>query len=50
MFHREGGQLVPGPDPERRSYLSYASFSDPDGNGFLLQEITSRLPGREWED
>ena len=35
-----------GPDPERRSYLSFASFSDPDGNGWLLQEITQRLPGR----
>jgi len=45
-FHRDGGQLVPGPDPERRSYLTYASFSDPDGNTWLLQEITERLPGR----
>jgi hypothetical protein len=35
-----------GPDPEGRSYGSYASFSDPDGNGWLLQEITERLPGR----
>jgi hypothetical protein len=34
---------------EGRSYFAYASFSDPDGNG-LLQEITTRLPGREWED
>ena len=41
---------VPGPDPQNRSYQTYASFSDPDGNGWLLQEITSRLPGREWED
>jgi len=32
------------------SYLTTASFSDPDGNGWLLQEITTRLPGREWED
>ena len=48
VFHRDGGRLVPGPDPERRSYLSYASFSDPDGNGWLLQEVTARLPGREW--
>jgi catechol 2,3-dioxygenase-like lactoylglutathione lyase family enzyme len=41
------GQLrVSGPDPERRSYQSFASFSDPDGNGWLLQEITARLPGR----
>ena len=50
VFHRDGGKLVPGPDPERRSYLSYASFSDPDGNTWLLQEVTSRLPGRTWDD
>ena len=37
---------VNGPDPERRSYRSFASFSDPDGNGWLFQEITARLPGR----
>jgi catechol 2,3-dioxygenase-like lactoylglutathione lyase family enzyme len=48
LFHRDGGQLLPGPDPERRSYLSYASFSDPDGNSWLLQEITTRPPAREW--
>ena len=35
-----------GRDPEHRSYRSFASFSDPDGNGWLLQEITARLPGR----
>ncbi len=35
-----------GPDPEHRSYRSFASFHDPDGNGWLFQEITSRLPGR----
>jgi catechol 2,3-dioxygenase-like lactoylglutathione lyase family enzyme len=35
-----------GPDPEHRSYRSFASFNDPDGNGWLLQEITTRLPGR----
>jgi catechol 2,3-dioxygenase-like lactoylglutathione lyase family enzyme len=40
---------VPGRDPESRSYLSFASFADPDGNSWLLQEITSRLPGREWK-
>jgi catechol 2,3-dioxygenase-like lactoylglutathione lyase family enzyme len=50
VFHRDEGELKPGPDPERRSYLSYASFSDPDGNTWLLQEVTARLPGREWED
>jgi catechol 2,3-dioxygenase-like lactoylglutathione lyase family enzyme len=37
---------VSGPDPERRSYFSRATFSDPDGNEWLLQEITTRLPGR----
>ncbi|MET7853434.1 VOC family protein [Streptomyces avermitilis] len=47
VFHRAGTEgRVPGPDPERRSYASYLSFSDPDGNGWLLQEITERLPGR----
>jgi len=47
VFHRAGTQgRVPGPDPQRRSYCSWASFSDPDGNGWLLQEITTRLPGR----
>ncbi|MET0622268.1 MAG: VOC family protein [Pyrinomonadaceae bacterium] len=40
---------VGGRDPEGRSYFSFASFQDPDGNGWLLQEITARLPGREWE-
>ncbi len=41
-----GRLRVSGPDPEHRSYLSFASFSDPDGNGWLLQEVTARLPGR----
>jgi catechol 2,3-dioxygenase-like lactoylglutathione lyase family enzyme len=41
-----GSVRVSGPDPEHRSYRSYASFSDPDGNGWLLQEVTERLPGR----
>jgi catechol 2,3-dioxygenase-like lactoylglutathione lyase family enzyme len=35
-----------GPDPERRSYASFATFTDPDGNGWVLQEITTRFPGR----
>src|SRR3954449_9381499 len=35
-----------GPDPQHNSYRSFASFNDPDGNGWLLQEITTRLPGR----
>jgi len=48
VFHRAGPGKPPqsGPDPERRSYSSFATFSDPDGNGWLLQEITVRLPGR----
>jgi len=37
---------ISGPDPERRSYMSYAAFEDPDGNMWLIQEITVRLPGR----
>jgi catechol 2,3-dioxygenase-like lactoylglutathione lyase family enzyme len=41
-----GRLRVGGPDPEHRSYQSYVSFSDPDGNGWLLQEVTTRLPGR----
>ena len=42
---------VSAPDSEEeRSYFTTASFSDPDGNGWVLQEITTRLPGREWED
>jgi catechol 2,3-dioxygenase-like lactoylglutathione lyase family enzyme len=49
VFHLDGGR-VPGPDPQGRSYQTYASFSDPDGNEWLLQEIKTRLPGREWED
>ncbi len=53
VFHFEGGLhftgtqgRVPGPDPERRSYFTFASFDDPDGNGWVLQEIKTRLPGR----
>ena len=59
VFHDTGGVFagpdepylfgrlrVGGRDPERRSYHSYASFSDPDGNGWLFQEVTARAPGR----
>jgi catechol 2,3-dioxygenase-like lactoylglutathione lyase family enzyme len=57
VFHYAGGPLnnsvanprVGGRDPQGRSYYSFASFEDPDGNGWLLQEITARLPGREWK-
>jgi len=46
FVHLSPNGLVNGLDPERRSYYSRASFSDPDGNVWLLQEITTRLPGR----
>src|SRR3954453_1968562 len=51
VFHFDGllGPQVAGPDPKRGTYASFASFTDPDGNGWLLQEITTRLPGREWK-
>ena len=41
-----GKGRVPGPDPEGRSYFSFISFNDPDGNGWLLQQVTTRFPGR----
>lgn len=46
VFHPNGAKRSPGPDPEHRSYQSLAAFNDPDGNGWLLQEVTARLPGR----
>jgi catechol 2,3-dioxygenase-like lactoylglutathione lyase family enzyme len=54
VFHGPGGRFhpedpsvrLPGRDPEGQSYQSHAVFSDPDGNGWVLQEITQRLPGR----
>ena len=57
VFHYAGGPFnnavenprVAGRDPEGRSYFSFASFEDPDGNRWLLQEIKERLPGREWK-
>jgi catechol 2,3-dioxygenase-like lactoylglutathione lyase family enzyme len=60
VFHDAGGSLgggfiagterrAPGRDPQGRSYASYATFKDPDGNGWLLQELKERLPGRAWE-
>jgi catechol 2,3-dioxygenase-like lactoylglutathione lyase family enzyme len=50
LFHRAESGFAPGPDPERRSYLTYASFNDPDGNGWLLQEVKARPSGRAGED
>src|SRR5947199_10235437 len=57
VFHYAGGPFnhtvenprVGGRDPQGRSYYSFASFEDPDGNGWLLQEIQTRFPGREWK-
>jgi len=47
VFHFDGDhRAVPGPDPERPSYGSYASFTDPDGNAWVLQQVNARLPGR----
>jgi hypothetical protein len=46
MVRRSARCRVGGLAPDRRSYGSFASFSDPDGNGWLLQEVTARLPGR----
>ena len=45
-FNAAGEGRKPGPDPRRQSYGSFARFTDPDGNEFLLQEVTTRLPGR----
>ena len=49
LFHRGESGIEPGPHPQRASYQTYASFSDPDGNTWVLQEVTERLPGRLWE-
>jgi catechol 2,3-dioxygenase-like lactoylglutathione lyase family enzyme len=57
VFHYAAGPFnnsvenprVGGRDPEGRSYFSFVSFEDPDGNGWVVQEITTRLPGREWK-
>jgi catechol 2,3-dioxygenase-like lactoylglutathione lyase family enzyme len=56
VFHYPGGVFragenarVAGRDPEGRTYLSFASFEDPDGNSWLLQEVPTRLPGRDWK-
>lgn len=57
IFHYAGAPFnsaianprIPGRDPDDRTYHTFASFEDPDGNGWLLQEITTRFPGREWQ-
>jgi catechol 2,3-dioxygenase-like lactoylglutathione lyase family enzyme len=46
VFHRGAGGRLSGPDPERRSYQSFVTFDDPDGNNWLVQEVTQRLLGR----
>lgn len=45
VFHFESGKRVPGPDPERRDYGSFLSFSDPDGNSWVVQEVRRSEPG-----
>jgi catechol 2,3-dioxygenase-like lactoylglutathione lyase family enzyme len=47
-FHFGAEGQTPGPHPERLSYGTFATFSDPDGNGWLLQEVVTRNPEREW--
>jgi hypothetical protein len=44
-FHFEEGKQVPGPDPERSDYNSFLAFSDPDGNGWMVQEVGYTRPG-----
>jgi predicted enzyme related to lactoylglutathione lyase len=44
IFHFGPGGQLPGPDPERRDYGSFLSFSDPDGNGWLVQEVSGQAP------
>ncbi len=46
FYHAGTGHRVPGAHPDHASYGSYLTFSDPDGNGWVLQEVTKRLPGR----
>ncbi len=46
QFQRDGGGRISGPAPEHATYNSFATFRDPDGNGWLFQEVTTRLPGR----
>jgi catechol 2,3-dioxygenase-like lactoylglutathione lyase family enzyme len=46
QFRSDGSERIRGPAPDHQSYRSYATFSDPDDNGWVLQEVTTRLPGR----
>ena len=46
VFQLDGAKRVPGPAPGHKSFGSYVSFNDPDGNGWLVQEVTTRVPGR----
>jgi catechol 2,3-dioxygenase-like lactoylglutathione lyase family enzyme len=48
IYHLDGGPK-PGLDPQGRPYMNHANFSDPDGNGWVLQEVKTRLPGRVWD-
>lgn len=50
FHHASANNLAAGPNPQRKSYASYASFSDPDGNGWVFQEITARLTGHIEDD
>lgn len=45
IFHFDAGKQVPGPDPQRSNYGSFFTFSDPDGNGWLVQEVRRAEPG-----
>jgi catechol 2,3-dioxygenase-like lactoylglutathione lyase family enzyme len=46
FYHQSPAYEIPGPDPDRRPYKSFARFSDPDGNGWVVQELKERMPGR----
>lgn len=49
-FHTDELPRAPGPDPEHKSYASFASFKDSEGNRWILQQVVERLPGREWDN
>jgi catechol 2,3-dioxygenase-like lactoylglutathione lyase family enzyme len=51
IFHRTpGSEYLGGPEPQHKSYASFVSFHDPDGNAWVVQEVTERLPGRQTEE